>query len=172
MMPIKSLKKRISINGTLIVQNESGFIGEMGFEWNDPANDYDITKFEQKNNIILPKEFKEFLRTSNGAVLFKDLKYGQWGCRILGLDDLIAISNEVTTWGLELKPEWLVFATWYGDCDILIFDLHKCNLDDKNYIIDGSQGDREKDWINIRGGFSKWIDRLIVAQGAKYWRWY
>ena len=24
----------------------------------------------------------------------------------------------------------------------------------------------------IKGGFQKWIDRLIVSQGSKYWSWF
>jgi len=26
--------------------------------------------------------------------------------------------------------------------------------------------------VQNEGDFEKWFDRLIVSQGAKYWRWY
>ena len=172
MKPIETLKRRLTVNNTLFVQNESGFSGEMGFEWKEPATALEINDFEEKHNIILPEDFKRFLKVSNGAILFEDIQYGQWGCKIYGLDEITDITNEVKGWGYELKPEWLVFATWLGDCDILIFDLNKSKNGINNYIIDGEQGERIEDWTNIKGNFEKWIDRLIVAQGAKYWRWY
>lgn len=100
------------------------------------------------------------------------MQYGQWGCKILGLEDLINVTKEVVEWGYELKPSWLVFATWLGDVDLLIFDLDKYIINERNYIIDGEQGERVNDWCNIKGDFSDWLDRLIVSQGTKYWRWY
>lgn len=172
MKSIETLKERLTDNNTLFVQNEGGFTGEMGFEWREPATDLEIKDFETQHNIILPAEFKNFLKISNGAILFKDIQYGQWGCQIYGLDEIIGISNQVKSWGYELRPEWLVFATWLGDCDILVFDLNKSKIGKNDCIIDGEQGERVEDWINIKGNFEKWIDRLIVAQGAKYWRWY
>lgn len=118
----------------------------------------------------MPNTFREFLKISNGATLFKDIKYGQWGCNILSLDELISVTNTVRSWGYELRAEWLVFATWLGDCDVIAFDLSKTK--DEDYVIDGEQGIPTKNWVTIKGGFSKWLDRLIVSQGAKYWRWF
>lgn len=172
MKTIEALKARLINNSILEVQNENGFVGQMGFEWNQPATDIEITEFEKKNSIQLPESYKEFLKISNGAILFKDMQYGQWGCKILGLEDLINVTKQVAEWGYELKPSWLVYATWLGDIDLLIFDLDKYVENERSYIIDGEQGERVNDWCNIKGDFSNWLDRLIVSQGAKYWRWY
>jgi hypothetical protein len=171
MKTIDVLKTRLE-GDLLFVQNENGFTGKMGFEWNDPATDTEIEKFEIENNVVLPDGFKDFLRISNGALLFKDTQYSQWGCKVLGLNDLISITEKVASWGYSLDSNWLVFATWLGDTDILLFDMNKYETGNKDYIIDGEQGEQVEDWENIRGDFSKWLDRLIVAQGAKYWRWY
>ena len=32
--------------------------------------------------------------------------------------------------------------------------------------------ERVENWAYIKGGFQKWIDRLIVSQGSKYWSWF
>ena len=172
MKSIVSLKSRISDRGTITVQNEDGFVGEAGFEWRAPANDIQINDYETSRSVSLPYSFKEFLKISNGAVLFKDTIYGQWGCKILGVDELNNMAVQVKSWGYELKPEWIVFATWLGDCDMLVFDLSKCNSKNNDYILDGEQGEKVDDWDIIKGDFAKWIDRLIVSQGAKYWRWH
>ncbi|MDR0292925.1 MAG: SMI1/KNR4 family protein [Oscillospiraceae bacterium] len=172
MKSIKSLRTRLTSHNTLVVQNEGGFVGEMGFEWVEPATNIKIQLFEADNNIALPSTYKDFLKISNGAVLFKDIKYGQWGCKIFGLDELIYTSKQANIWGYALKSEWLVFAQWLGDCDILVFDLNRSASGEKNYILDGEEGESVNNWQFINGSFEKWIDRLIVSQGAKYWRWY
>jgi len=167
-----SLKNRLTSENTLTVQSEGGYISEVGFEWKKAASKHELLNFERKNSIVLPESFKEFLLLSNGATLFKDIKYGQWGCTIYGLDDLLEITNKAKTWGYDINSNWLVFASWIGDCDVLIFDLRKSRNNENNYIIDGNSSESVNDWQPIKGDFSKWFDRLVVAQGCKYWRWY
>lgn len=58
------------------------------------------------------------------------------------------------------------------DGDILLFDLKKLASEKRDYILDGDEGYQVENWDYIKGDFGKWLDRLIVAQGAKYWRWY
>ena len=170
MKSIESLKKRLKAGNILTTQNENGFINDVEFEWKNPATNDDIEKFETNNKIILPCKFKEFLRISNGATLFKDVEYGQWGCKVLGLEEIMEVTALVKGQGCELKADWIVFATWFGDTDVLVFDLSK--KDFKDYILDGERCEAIEDWVNIKGNFEKWLDRLIVSQGAKYWRWY
>lgn len=172
MRSLNILKSRLSNENTLKVQNENGFYETVGFKWNRSATDMEIEEFEIVNQIRLPKSYKEFLKISNGAILFKDEKYGQWGCKILGLSELANTTEQVANWGYEIKESWLVFATWMGDLDLLLFDINKCTLNESNFIIDGEQGETVANWKTINGDFSKWLDRLIVSQGSKYWRWY
>jgi len=171
MNAVTALMSRI-VNNKLEVQLEDGYIVEMGFEWNPPASEEEIKDFESMNMFTLPMEYKEFLKITNGAVLFKDIQYGQWGCRIHGLSDLLEVTNAVAEWGYDLPPSLIVFATWLGDTDLLLFDLEKCANGERRYIVDGSQGEKTTNWGLLNGSFSKWIDRVIVAQGAKYWKWY
>ena len=170
MKSIDSLKSRLSANNTLTVQNERGFIMETEFKWNSPAIEADIALFEKKTNIDLPESYKEFLKITNGAELFIDKKYGQWGCKIYGISELIKINEQSRSWR-NLPNSWLVFATWLGDQDLLLFDIKKYKSGDKKYIIDGDESDSEDEFEYIKGDFEKWLDRLIVAQGTKYWRW-
>ncbi len=172
MKSIESLKERLSANNTLVVQNERGFVSEAGFIWNKPATQKIIEDFMHINKITLPSSYIDFLKIANGATLFKDTQYGQWGCKILGLEELITTNELIKSYGVEIQDSWLIFATWYGDGDILVFDLEKYANKESNYILDGDQGYSSDNWNYIHGGFDKWLDRLIVSQGAKYWRWY
>jgi hypothetical protein len=171
MKPIEVLKTRL-LNNKLMIQNEDGFTAEVEFEWNPPINDEEISKFELETGFTLPDSYKRFLKVSNGATLFKDTKYGQWGCVLLGLNDMRLVTNEVKDRGYELDNLWVVFATWLGDGDVLVFDLSKYKSGERDYILDGDQGYQTDEWEYIKDDFAKWVDRLIVAQGAKYWRWY
>ena len=171
MNTIDTLRKRLKGN-RLVVQNEDGFVSEVAFEWNEPTTEEEIRIFEKQHSIMLPRSYREFLKISNGAVLFKDIEYGQWGCRILGLSELHSTTLDMKTWGCELPSSFLVFATWLGDLDVLLFDLKRLETNEKSYIIDGEQGVKVEEWSVINGDFSKWLDRLVIAQGTKYWRWY
>lgn len=170
MKSINALKERLSKENTIVVQNERGFIMETEFFWTEPALDSEIDQFGKNLGLKLPLSFKDFLRITNEATLFRDKKYGQWGCKIYGLSNIIKINQEVRTWR-NLPESWLVFATWIGDQDMLIFDLNRINEEGKKYIIYGDECDFVDEFEYINGNFEKWIDRLIVSQGSKYWRW-
>lgn len=53
---------------------------ERVIEFNAPVNEFLISKFEKENDILLPKEYKQFLSVSNGLNLMGD--------EILGLYDI------------------------------------------------------------------------------------
>jgi hypothetical protein len=171
MESIETLKKRIDSDGNLLCQQEGGFISKLGFSWNSPLNNEALERFEKEKKIILPEDYKKFLKISNGAILFRDTEYGQWGCKLLSIEDIINETKRIKKNGYEIKDGDLVFATWFGDGDFLIFDSEVYKNEKINYIIDGDQGYNSIDWEHLKGTFTQFIDRLIVSQGSKYWRW-
>lgn len=164
---IEILRNRLSANNTLFVQNEHGIYQEVSFEFYNPITIEHINNFELSNNIVLPDSYKEFLQISNGAILFRDIKYDQWGCKILSIEELINKTNYIKKIGYNIKESWIVFAEWLGDGDTLLFDLERL----KDYIIDGDSGYNTNKWEYLNGNFENFLDRLIVSQGSKYWRW-
>lgn len=170
MIALEKLKERL-INNRLVVQNEKGSVEEVGFLWNAPVSEDLLIQFEKDYGFDLPEHYKKFLKITNGAVLFKDIQYGQWGCKIHSLEEVIAKTSEAKEYGKELKDYHIVFAEWLGDGDILVFDLDKQSVESNRYILDGDECYGVDEWVYINGNFEQWLDRLIVAQGAKYWRW-
>lgn len=168
MKSIQSLKSRLSTNDTIITQSESGFVCESGFQWNPPISDNELQNILKDNDLILPNSYIEFIKITNGAMLFEEMQYGQWGCDIFSLQRMIDMTKEYREMGYELKSSQYVFAAWLGDSDVLIFDLEKLN--DK-YIIDCSDCEPAEYYTPLKWGFDKWLDYLIVAQGTKFWRW-
>jgi len=171
MKTILALKERLNDN-RLIIQNEGGHVTTAGFSWSEPLDAQKISTFEKENSISLPVQYVNFLKISNGAVLFKDVEYEQWGCEILPLESIIAETEKARSQGWNLNSNWIVYAKWHGDCDLLLFDLNRYLGDEMGYILDGDRGYNTEEWDYIKGDFDTWLDRLIVAQGAKYWRWY
>jgi len=39
-------------------------------------------------------------------------------------------------------------------------------------VIDGDSGYLPQEWKAVARSFGDWLDRLVVAQGTKYWRWH
>jgi len=171
MKAILGLKERLTDN-RLLVQNEGGYVSTAGFVWREPIDDQKLSAFEKEKGIALPAQYIDFLKISNGALLFEDIEYGQWGCEIFPLESIIAETEKVIAQGWNLNSNWIVFAKWRGDCDLFVFDLNRYSGGEKNYILDGDEGSNSEEWVYIKGDFDTWLDRLIVAQGAKYWRWY
>lgn len=171
MNTMDSLRSRLSSDGTIAVQNENGYIGNAGFVWKSGAEKIDIDTVEDSLGLLLPQSYRDFLVYSNGAILFKETTFAQWGCVLLGTSEVLTATNKVRESGLNIPQHWIVFAQWLGDGDLLVFDLKRSSELTLPYIIDGDVGYPVKEWEYISGDFLTWIDRLIVAQGAKYWRW-
>lgn len=171
MKTIEVLRSRLSEKNTIYAQSEEGFFREVGFVFNDPIGIDAINQFELTHRIVLPESYKRFLQISNGATLFEDIEYGQRGCKLLNIDEIMETTAHIKSLGYELPNSWIVFAKWLGDSDILILDLEKAKIKTENYIIYGESYEAEENWYYLNGDFETWIDRLIVAQGSKYWTW-
>ena len=55
------------------------------FMWNTPTTVEDIHAFEKRNECCLPDAYKEFLLSSNGAIIYKS-EYEDDGYKLLGLE--------------------------------------------------------------------------------------
>ncbi len=120
---------------------------------------------------VLPKEYINFIKITNGAVLFKDDEYGQWGFEFLPIGEMKEVSETIRKIGYELPESSFVVARCYGDGDVIVIDTVKAK-NNEAYVIDGDEGYVFDKWKPIARKFDDFVDRLIVAQGAKYWRWY
>ncbi|MFC4077774.1 SMI1/KNR4 family protein [Salinithrix halophila] len=153
---LTALKKRL-VNQEIEVQGERGFLYKVEFEFNPPASDSKIREFEKNNNITLPVDYKQFLLMHNGAVLFEPWFGG--GFELHSLWRIIDSKLE------GMPEEW--FPIGYQDGGQLFIDTSVAN---ENYLIwlDSSILEDAK-YLNMN--FEAWLDRFVVAQGAKFWEW-
>jgi hypothetical protein len=76
-------------------------------------------------------------------------------------------------WDKTARGAYLAFGRSLGDRDLLLMDTSRCTVESKEcYVIDGDSESLPKEWSPIARSFGEWLDYLVVAQGAKYWRWF
>ena len=171
MKALEMIKLRTD-NNLLKYKTILGDAVEVECSFNKPATEQDITIFEQKNCIILPEQYKAFLKYTNGAILFKGTSYDEGGFILQPLDKLIETTKKYVSYGYDIKEKWIVFAEIFGNSDFLLFDLEYFKAEPRKFIIDGDSGYQSNEWSYINGDFFSWLNRVIITNGDAYWRWY
>ena len=171
---LDALRTTLNDASTREVINENGHIWRAGFTFGKPATEEEIADVKMLLSLPLPASYEQFLRRFNGALLYKDKEYGQWGFHLYGTADLV---RENERWRHfydgKLPEKYLATAKSLGDVDLLLLDTAQQVKDGTDCpVIDGNADDPPARWKQAARSFSDWLDRLVVAQGAKYWRWY
>lgn len=136
------------------------------FLWNKPACEDEIKSFEVRNNCKLPKDYKEFLLVSNGAIIFKS-DYEDDGYKLLSVEEMETITQEMKVDGYDILDKCFCFMQCLFSEDVLLFDLRK----ETNYIIDGDVGYPSNEWNYVNSNVNTFFARLFQCNGAMYWRW-
>lgn len=171
---LAALQTKLGNESYLDVIHEGGYCWKAYFSFGEPAVEKSIEAIKKELLIPLPVAYEQFLLHYDGAVLYYDNNYGQWGFQLYGTKDLLAQDKRWKAYyeGI-LSSTYMVFAKSMGDVDILLLDTSQTVEDGEDCcVIDGNSGDPPHMWRGAARSFSDWLDRLVVAQGAKYWRWY
>jgi hypothetical protein len=119
--------------------------------------------------ISLPEDVREFWRATRSATLFKDMQYGQWGIEILEPGQALAITSRQTA---ERPRDFtitdLVLARFLGDSDLLVISCDP-NRPDFGSVTIALPLDKRDNWPVVAESFGDFLQRLIEAQGDKYW---
>ncbi len=170
---ISLLRQRLSADGQCEVAH-SGRLWVASFEWFPLATTETIVETQRQLGKSLPKDYVAFVsHITNGAVMFYDVQYGQWGFKIYSTGELLEKQH---LWQHSLegkwKPHFVAFAESYGDEHVLAFDLKRPTSNGISCaVIQGSPYDPVEYWPVASASFNEWLDHLVTAQGAKYWEW-
>ena len=161
----------------------------LGFKFNSPADEHEISKCENQLGLILPTSYREFLKLSNGAHLFcsSQPKYGKnasWWT-----DDGILIQDtgsiiEFNQYHDEIyvdddgKKKFISFA-YLGHIltgDFCGFDITGC-MNSEYKILDCQHDCSFEDWQQehvISSSFEEWLmnifDAVVLNQiRPEYW---
>lgn len=144
------------------------------FTWAEPVSLASVRMIEKQMGRQFPEDYINFLvAVSNGATLYYDAHYGQWGYKIYGIDN---ITESQTRWESIFQEEWmpnfLAVGEIIDESHPLIMNLKKPTKDKQSCeILDGNPLDSPSDWYKMSRSFHEWLENLITAQGAKYWLW-
>lgn len=162
-----NILSKLAQKGNTIV-NTKTVLGEENyqFKWNEPANENDILKFEERIGYKLPDAYREFLLIANGGIIFES-EYEEDGYRILGIHEIFEFTREMKEYGYKLSESWYCFLQCLFSNDVLFFDLSK----EKNYIIDGDMAYPIHEWECLKETVNEFFIHLCQANGTMFWRW-
>jgi hypothetical protein len=171
---LKALRSKLDAASLMEVIQEDGHIFRAHFSFNPPARREEVEELKRALSVPLPLAYEQFLLQCNGALLYYgNDEYGQCGYDLCGTLDLIPVN--VNFWKIyadEWPSVYLVFARSRGDTDALVLDTADFVSKKECRVIDGDRSYSPRDWTPAAPSFGEWLDRLVVAQGAKYWRWH
>ena len=169
---LKRVQSKLDPSSHLAVLSEGGQEWNAYFSFHAPATKENVEELARR--WVLPPTYEQFLLYCDGAVLYKDDIYGQWGYHLYGTQEIVKAN---TYYGSIYEEQWLssylTFGRSLGDRDLLLMDTSQCTVESKEcYVIDGNSECLPQEWSPIARNFGAWLDYLVVAQGAKYWRWF
>ena len=166
------LQKQLVENQLAVVH--SGRSRMASFEWQPPAGIEQIQAVEQQLSVSLPQDYQKFLgEISNGAVLFHDKEYGQWGFKLFGTTEIVEKRHE---WQRSLPTSWesglVAFGELFGEANALVFDTRQLTKDSLSCrVLESNTHDKFSDWVILSRSFHEWLEHLVIAQGQKFWLW-
>ncbi|WP_175415356.1 SMI1/KNR4 family protein [Paenibacillus algicola] len=154
-------KHKQSLINKVVIQNIEGFEEEVPLIFNDPVPDDLLVNAVKLISYKLPIDYVDFLKTTNGCMLF-DQENSLYSI------EAVLETKDVTdsTYGL---PELLIVA--YILQDYIMINLKEVaeGKQDYMYTIDAySPIDCLK---SLNCDFQTWLNRFILCQGNKYWEW-
>jgi hypothetical protein len=171
---LDALRKLLDASDHLRVIHPGGHLWDAYFTFGIPALQEEVSKAEEVLGVQFPSTYRRFLLRFNGCMLYNDHVYGQWGIRVYGTRELVA---ENARWramhGDEWLPSYVAVADTVGDLDVLVLDTAQSVPERSDcFVLDGNPMERSSEWSVAAVGFGAWLDYLVCAQGAKYWRWH
>ena len=152
----------------------AGHVWRASFQWSQPTSNSEVLDIQSQLDKPLPEDYKAFLiQIANGAVLFYDIQYGQWGFKLYSTSELLEKQNIwqksfPRTW----RPNFIAFAELFGEANVMVFNLDMPTKDLTGCAaMEGNAYDPVDYWPIASRSFQEWLDHLITAQGDKYWEW-
>lgn len=118
----------------------------------------------------VPPQLLAFWTASNGARLFEDEQYGQWGLRLYSASEsLQETSRFAQDRPADVQQGDLVIGEFLGDSDLLII---RCDPSLESYgsMIVALPLDDRADWDRVSPDFGSFLLIYSNTNGEKFWR--
>ncbi|MDJ1482940.1 hypothetical protein QNI16_20730 [Cytophagaceae bacterium YF14B1] len=117
----------------------------------------------------LPADLIAFWSLVKSAILFKDIKYGQWGLEMLSTEEALQKSRIQLFHRPNEFREWdLVIGQFYGDLDIVFINCDETSSYFGRVYV-AIPIDKRKDWCLVGENLTDFLDQYVRNEGEKYW---
>ena len=117
----------------------------------------------------LPDDLAEFWTHYDGARLFEDREYGQWGLKLLSLAEANAQTDAFRMQRSgDFRDGDLVVGQFLGDSDVLIVRCDPTASDFGNVVV-ALPLDGRVDWDRVGISLADFLHQYAEAEGAKFW---
>lgn len=133
-----------------------------------PAASVDLAKVS--NSVALPYDVLEFWRCANGASLFADETYGQWGLHLLSvLASTYESEKLAANRPLDFRRGDLVLGKFLGDSELLVV---RCDpaAEDYGSVLVALPLDDRGDWDRAAPSIEAFLRSYARTHGEKFWR--
>ncbi|MBE3567158.1 MAG: SMI1/KNR4 family protein [Thermogemmatispora sp.] len=178
---MRALRESLDERGRLRLLG-GGYRWEAGFRFGEPAREEELEELEARLRLALPGvkvplpwSYREWLKASNGAVLYRDEEYGQWGYRLFSTAELISkqVEWQATLYDEHWLPSGLVVGELIGGRDTIVLETGDVSEQSgEGIVLYGDCEEKPEEWRAIAHSFGQWLSWLVTAQGAGYWQWF
>ncbi|MDM1020966.1 SMI1/KNR4 family protein [Acinetobacter sp. VNK23] len=116
----------------------------------------------------LPQSFVDFYALANGAFLFEDVVYGQWGLQLLDVFLILQETNYFMQENKDYAQGDLIIAKFLGDSDFLLLRTDPTKNDYGSMMIVMPLESRNN-WNKIELNFYDFIKEYVNNFGQKFW---
>lgn len=157
---IDQMKKKLAENNQVIEINEDGLVFKATCTFNSPASDEQIQTFEEKTGLLLPDEYKAFLKITNGCRLFDNVESG-------GENDLYSLEDIINyTYEEDYEGCFKVACIYQENIVIHGNDVAKGKTD---YVMVKGHIDDFEESKPLHMNFAEWLEQFISHRGVKFW---
>ncbi len=115
------------------------------------------------------RDLFDFWGVAQSAELFKDQLYGQWGIEILSPSDaVVETRRQLRERASDFNQSDLIVGRFFGDSDLLVLQCEQGSPDYGSIHV-ALPLDPRADWPDAARSLGQFLERLIKAQGDKYW---
>ena len=114
-------------------------------------------------------DVEAFWKISEGAELFKDETYEQWGLKIFSPTESINNSEiERLSRPDDVHDSDIVIGQFYGDSEQLVIDTASASKGEFPILVK-LPIDERSEWPVVASTFSNFLEQYISAEGEKFW---
>jgi hypothetical protein len=115
----------------------------------------------------VPNEVAALWAHTSGGKLFEDVKYGQWGLKLLSPPESAArTARERADRPEEIRADDIVLGEFLGDQELLVFGPSEPG--DRRVLVELPL-DKRPDWWAAASTLTEFLERYFAASGDKYW---